>query len=623
MFKTKPNFYLSFFTQSTTMYPNKQRISSLDSTTGSISSAYSNNQFTFNNLPSFTNSTTSKRSNNIQSEASFLNTSTSDIPNKVELPFVPSKKYHISKSLFKESNNKLQDNEQVNKLYSNMNKNNLFGHRVWSTERPRQFTPTKIDLDLDNDYDFELLKLIKNFFSLLYLISSKFSIWLIWVLNLLFHKIKSKVNTIPNPKWEDQMVDNEAVAESTPVSNKIKDIKVEPHPINPLFQKKLHSINNAKLNDTSEAVKEIIENGHDGYDDDDDDDDRIIISKTKKQYGTYFFNKPKTPSKLNLETCFFRTATSEKPINLYKKSSDIRNNMLKIHSSNTPTVKPTFTRSTNRFKDLEWLVDYEEDYLNNLESTRLFKEYQKIIEERKKIQQLLNLTKLKEKGLGIKPLTPDQLIEVEEIWVNQPPGTLINKFRVQITSRDLQTLSDRHWLNDNVIDFYLQLIKEFINKTTNSQIHVFSTFFYTTLREKGYQGVRKWAKRAKIDVSKQDLIIIPINLNQTHWALSIIDNRLQKFQYFDSLSGDGTPILYDLQNYMISESGDSKRFEMYDLIGISECPNQQNGFDCGVFACTAADYLARGKDLEYSQADMPHLRRRMCWEILHGELLDH
>lgn len=593
------------------MYPNKQRISSLDST-GSVSSSYSNNQFTFSNLPSFTNSAASKRPTNVQSESSFLNTSTSDIPNKVELPFVPSQKYPINRSIFKESNIKIQENEELNKLYSNMNKNNLFGHRVWSSERQRQYAPSKIDLEIDNDYDFELLKLFKNFFSLLYLILSKFGIWLIWILNLSFHKIKNQINTIPNPDWESPIVNNQdVVAESTPVSNKIKDIQVEPHPINPLFQKKLKSIYNAKLNDSPEPPKEVTEV-----------ENRTIITKSKQQYGTYFFNKPKTSSKLNLETCFFKTATTSNPTNIYQKSSDIRKNMLKIHSANTPTVKPTFTRSTNRFKDLEWLVDYEEDYLNNLESTRLFKEYQKIIEERKKIQQLLHLTKLKEKGLGIKPLTNNQLKEVEDIWNNQPPGTLVNKFKVQITSRDLQTLSDRHWLNDNVIDFYLQLVKKFINTTTDSQIHVFSTFFYTTLREKGYAGVKKWAKRAKVDVSKQDLIIIPINLNQTHWALSIIDNNSQKIQYFDSLAGDGTSILYDLQNYMISETGNSSRYEMYDIVGLSDCPNQQNGFDCGVFTCTAAAYIARGKDLEYSQVDMPNLRRRMCWEILHAELLE-
>ncbi|KAJ1444337.1 hypothetical protein M885DRAFT_581039 [Pelagophyceae sp. CCMP2097] len=45
-------------------------------------------------------------------------------------------------------------------------------------------------------------------------------------------------------------------------------------------------------------------------------------------------------------------------------------------------------------------------------------------------------------------------------------------------------------------------------------------------------------------------------------------------------------------------------------------PQQLNGFDCGVFASYCAHYISLGVRPTFSQADMPHLRRRMMADIL-------
>ena len=36
---------------------------------------------------------------------------------------------------------------------------------------------------------------------------------------------------------------------------------------------------------------------------------------------------------------------------------------------------------------------------------------------------------------------------------------------------------------------------------------------------------------------------------------------------------------------------------------------QRNGYDCGIFMTRTADYLARGAILDFTQEDMPELRR--------------
>ena len=51
-----------------------------------------------------------------------------------------------------------------------------------------------------------------------------------------------------------------------------------------------------------------------------------------------------------------------------------------------------------------------------------------------------------------------------------------------------------------------------------------------------------------------------------------------------------------------------------------EIPQQLNGSDCGVFACTFAEFLGRDAALSFQQNDMPLIRRTMVWEIAKGIL---
>jgi hypothetical protein len=48
---------------------------------------------------------------------------------------------------------------------------------------------------------------------------------------------------------------------------------------------------------------------------------------------------------------------------------------------------------------------------------------------------------------------------------------------------------------------------------------------------------------------------------------------------------------------------------------------QHNGSDCGGFMTRTADYLARGAVLDFTQRDLPYLRRRMVLEILRTRLM--
>ena len=73
---------------------------------------------------------------------------------------------------------------------------------------------------------------------------------------------------------------------------------------------------------------------------------------------------------------------------------------------------------------------------------------------------------------------------------------------------------------------------------------MFSSHFLKRLtsNEEGYKfsGVRRWTDRAKTDIKSFDLILVPINLNGTHWVLSALDLRSRKSIYHDSKRGNDT-----------------------------------------------------------------------------------
>jgi len=54
----------------------------------------------------------------------------------------------------------------------------------------------------------------------------------------------------------------------------------------------------------------------------------------------------------------------------------------------------------------------------------------------------------------------------------------------------------------------------------------------------------------------------------------------------------------------------------WSFITPKNIPRQKNHFDCGVFACMYAKLLAQSQKLEFSQQDMPDIRRHIAYELI-------
>ncbi|KAM8862965.1 sentrin-specific protease 1 isoform 1-T1 [Spinachia spinachia] len=240
----------------------------------------------------------------------------------------------------------------------------------------------------------------------------------------------------------------------------------------------------------------------------------------------------------------------------------------------------------------------------------------------------LTLVIEEQKPLEEKPefpeLTEEMEAEVNRVLRGANHDVLSEGFGLSLTRKDLQTLSNLNWLNDEVINFYMNLLVERSKDPSLPSVNTFNTFFYPKLRSSGYSAVRRWTK--KMDIFSKDILLVPVHLG-VHWCLLVVDFRKRAVIYFDSMGGNNDEACRILFEYLQQESKD-KKGKVMDTRGWSlhskkrnQIPQQMNGSDCGMFTCKYADYFTKDKPITFTQNHMPYFRRRMVWEILHRKLL--
>ncbi|MCE2055293.1 hypothetical protein HAX54_042362 [Datura stramonium] len=159
---------------------------------------------------------------------------------------------------------------------------------------------------------------------------------------------------------------------------------------------------------------------------------------------------------------------------------------------------------------------------------------------------------------------------------------------IDITGEILQCLRPGAWLNDEVINVYLELLKEREKREPKKflKCHFFNTFFYKKLISgKGgynYQPVKRWTSQRKLGycLFECDKIFVPIH-KQIHWCLAVINKKDKKFQYLDSLGGRDHQVLKVLSRYFIDEvkdkNGEDVDVRSWQLEYVEDLPEQENG----------------------------------------------
>ncbi|XP_050130627.1 ubiquitin-like-specific protease ESD4 [Malus sylvestris] len=270
-------------------------------------------------------------------------------------------------------------------------------------------------------------------------------------------------------------------------------------------------------------------------------------------------------------------------------------------------------RRTPKLKHLDSQIDFHWKKRSMLESLRPQKKQEEVV-----------------------PIEPFVALRKEEVAQIEQAFSSSNRKRVlvthensniEITGELLQCLRPRAWLNDEVINVYFELLKEREKREPQKflKCHFFNTFFYKKLISgKGgydYKSVRRWTTQRKLGYSLIDCdkIFVPIH-KEIHWCLAVINKVDQKLQYLDSLKGRDTQVMRILAKYYIDEvkdkSGKDIDLSSWELEYVDNLPEQENGYDCGVFMVKYADFYSRDVGLCFKQKHMPYFRLRTAKEIL-------
>ena len=198
-------------------------------------------------------------------------------------------------------------------------------------------------------------------------------------------------------------------------------------------------------------------------------------------------------------------------------------------------------------------------------------------------------------------------------------GTFRSKFHIDLTWNHVACLRPSEWLNDEVINFYFELLQERCERK-NIKCYFLNTFFTVKFNHGySYESVRDWSSKANVKVIEMDKVFIPVHAFN-HWCLAVINFKDKRFEYYDSLGGSNDTLLQKLRMYVVDEARTHNHQNQYSLVDWEDhtpqdTPRQDNLEDCGVFTCKFADYLSDNLDLQFSEKHMPYFRTRMALEL--------
>ncbi|XP_027353852.1 probable ubiquitin-like-specific protease 2B isoform X2 [Abrus precatorius] len=188
---------------------------------------------------------------------------------------------------------------------------------------------------------------------------------------------------------------------------------------------------------------------------------------------------------------------------------------------------------------------------------------------------------------------------------------------VSLSKRDVDLLQPDTFINDTIIDFYIQYLKNQIQEEEKPRFHFFNSFFFRKLADMdknpssasdgkaAFLRVRKWTR--KVNLFAKDYIFIPVNFS-LHWSLIVIchpgevvnfnDKELDKslkipcILHMDSIKGSHSGLKNLVQSYLCEEWKErhkdaleedlSSRFFNMRFLPLA-LPQQENSYDCGLF----------------------------------------
>lgn len=185
-----------------------------------------------------------------------------------------------------------------------------------------------------------------------------------------------------------------------------------------------------------------------------------------------------------------------------------------------------------------------------------------------------------------------------------------------------QLTSNNAWIGTSIVQFWLALLEWYINSPPNNNPKIFIVHsWFIDLLKNGKHKSNELAKIIKRKTNGQmtaidfNLLFIPVNENNTHWTLAVIDNRDRKIRYYDSLLEQKNDQFRKQVLDLIVENLKQCSLDGYEIEIVKTMPQQPNGTDCGLYMLKVADLLAQQKPLEFDQTNISAFRKQILQDF--------
>lgn len=149
--------------------------------------------------------------------------------------------------------------------------------------------------------------------------------------------------------------------------------------------------------------------------------------------------------------------------------------------------------------------------------------------------------------------TPTEQIAVTKALATSGNEVVVDACSVPLLGGHVQCLHDKRWLNDEVVNFHVELLRVraerrhacanaagLLSVEAAPRCHFFNSFFYLRLTKTAdgpyvYKNVQRWTRKLGLPIFACNLVLLPIHVRDSHWCLVSIDMRAKTLRYWDSL----------------------------------------------------------------------------------------
>ncbi|KAK9836931.1 hypothetical protein WJX81_000421 [Elliptochloris bilobata] len=185
------------------------------------------------------------------------------------------------------------------------------------------------------------------------------------------------------------------------------------------------------------------------------------------------------------------------------------------------------------------------------------------------------------------------------------PQKVLDYHDVLLYDSDLGLLEDEEWLNDQVISFYFEYLSREKSRSCGFTFVPGATTFL--LINAGSEDAA--AVVEALQLKEQKVIFLAVNDNPdvstacggSHWSLLVLDLNSSEARHYDSARGANAGVAAELLQKLQA----ALRLDAGAKLVTAASPQQQNGYDCGVYVLAMADLIcdARARGLDWAGVD--------------------